>query len=108
MEAQELEQSLQPMLSKIQELTVGDLAAVLVEKPDAVIYFANKAVHGRILQTQQQETNKSNLFANMTPAILSGLFVALFLIVMLLIAISCLFNIKTNDKFASTNLFVGK
>lgn len=53
MEAHELEQSLQPVLSKIQELNVDDLAAVLVEKPDAVIYFVNKASKGRILQTQQ-------------------------------------------------------
>jgi hypothetical protein len=44
----------------------------------------------------------------MTPAVLSGLFVTVFLIVMLLIAISCLYDIKTNDKFAANNLFVGK
>jgi hypothetical protein len=44
----------------------------------------------------------------MTPSILSGLLVSLFLIVMLLIAISCLYDVKTNDRFASTNLFVGK
>ena len=35
----------------------------------------------------------------MTPSVLSGLFVALFLIIMLIIGISCLYDIKTNDKF---------
>jgi hypothetical protein len=44
----------------------------------------------------------------MTPSILSGLLVAIFLIIMLLIAVSCLFDVKTNDRFASTNLVVGK
>jgi hypothetical protein len=44
----------------------------------------------------------------MTPSVLSGLFVAIFIIVVLLIAISCLYDIKTNDKYAVNNLFVGK
>ena len=44
----------------------------------------------------------------MTPAALSGILVGIFLIIMLLIAIGCLFDIKTNDKFGKNNLWVGK
>jgi hypothetical protein len=44
----------------------------------------------------------------MTQASLSGLWVALFLLVMLGIAISCLFELKTHDKFARQNLWVGR
>jgi len=44
----------------------------------------------------------------MTTYALSGLWVGLFLLVMLAIAISCLFDLKTNDKFARQNLWVGR
>jgi hypothetical protein len=44
----------------------------------------------------------------MTPSTLSGLLVSLFLIVMLVIAIGCLYEVKTNDKFGKNNLWVGK
>jgi hypothetical protein len=50
----------------------------------------------------------SNMFINMLPSSLSGLLVSIFLIVMLLIALQCLMDIKTNDKFARNNLWVGK
>ena len=69
--------------------------------------FDQKGVkrEGRILATA--ETN-SKLFDNMTPSTLSALFVTLFLVVMLMIGISCLYDIKTNDKFGRNNLWVGK
>lgn len=82
--------------------------------PEAIVYFTRgPATTHRLLEqstaTQQSDTSgRSQLFANMTPSVLSGLFVTLFLLVMLCIAVSCLYDIKTNDRFASTNLFVGK
>ena len=66
---------------------------------------ANGMPKSRILQAQD---TKSQLFLSMTPTVLSGLLVALFLIVMLLIGISCNYNIKTNDKYGRNNLWVGK
>ena len=63
----------------------------------------------RILQNPGANvTTISQLFNNMTPATLSALFVTLFLIIVLLIGVSCLYNIKTNDKFGRSNLWVGK
>ena len=44
----------------------------------------------------------------MTPSALSGLFVAGFLLTVLLIAVSCLMDLKTNDRFPRTLLNVGK
>jgi hypothetical protein len=44
----------------------------------------------------------------MTPVIFSGLMASLFLIVVLLIGVSCLYDVKTNDRFLTNNLFVGK
>ena len=71
-----------------------------------MVYFRNHAAEARLLQ-EATNTN-SKLFTNMTPSVLSGLFVALFLIIMLLIGVNCLYNIKTNDKFARNQLWVGK
>lgn len=48
------------------------------------------------------------MFINMTPATLTGLLVSLFLIVILLIAINCLYNVKTNDQYGRNHLWVGK
>lgn len=39
---------------------------------------------------------------------LSGLWVGLFLLVMIGIALSILFNLKTHEKFARQNLWVGR
>ncbi len=57
---------------------------------------------------QQSTVQNSQLFTSMTSTALSGLIVAVFLIVMLLIGLGCLFDIKTNDRFARNNLWVGK
>jgi len=48
------------------------------------------------------------MFANMDSITLTGLLVSLFLIIVLLIAVKCLFEVKTNDQFGRTNLWVGK
>jgi hypothetical protein len=39
---------------------------------------------------------------------LSGILVSIFLIVVLLIAVNCLMDLKTNDRFARNQLAVGK
>jgi len=53
---------------------------------------------------------QSQLFLAMasSPASLPGLLISLFLIVMILIAVNCLYEVKTNDKFATSQLVVGK
>ena len=80
------------------------------KKSDGVFIFkSHQQEHKfRILQSPGNVTTISQLFNNMTPATLSALFVTLFLIIVLLIGVSCLYNIKTNDKFGRSNLWVGK
>ena len=78
-------------------------------KPIVIIAELTVAASPRILQgATWNNTVDSLIFDNMTTASLSGLWVALFLLVMLGIAISCLFNLKTHDKFARQNLWVGR
>ena len=63
-------------------------------------------VTSRLLQAVPATQIESRIFNNLTSYSLSGLWVGLFLIVMLGIGLSCLFNLKTNDKFARQNLWV--
>ena len=79
-----------------------DLEQALAENPQAVIHFSRR------LQENDNQDQKSQLFLNMTPSILSGLLVTLFLLITLMIGVNCLYDIKTNDKFARNNLWVGK
>lgn len=51
---------------------------------------------------------ESKIFNNLTTHALSGLWVTLFLLVMLGIGLSCSFDLKTNDRFARQNLWVGR
>ena len=69
-----------------------------------MIHFSRRLLEG----DDSEEETKSKLFTNMTPEILSGLLVALFLMITLCIGVSCLYDVKTNDKFARNNLWVGK
>ena len=91
--------------NKFQEISIEALIEKLVASPQATVYFRHS---GRLLQEAEPTNTNSQLFTNMTPSVLSGLFVALFLIIMLIIGINCLYNIKTNDKFGRQNLWVGK
>lgn len=50
----------------------------------------------------------SQIFDDISPYALSGLLVGLFLLVVLCIAVSCLMDLKTNDRFARQNLWVGR
>ena len=103
--SKDFNQEITPILKSLEKVSATELVKILSEKPEAVVYFRNHAAEARLLQ----ETNtNSKLFTNMTPSVLSGLFVALFLIIVLIIGISCLYDIKTNDKFARNQLWVGK
>jgi type VI protein secretion system component VasF len=51
---------------------------------------------------------ESKIFNDISTWALSGLWVGLFLLVMLFIGINCLLNLKTNDRFARQNLWVGR
>ena len=62
----------------------------------------------RRLQMSNYTNGTSEIFDNMTPAALSGLWVTLFLLVVLLIGINCMLDLKTNDRFARQNLWVGR
>ena len=81
-------------------------AARVVQEEEAVLVFEGRRQQPRLLATADDK--KSLMFQSMTPSILSGLLVGLFLIVMLCIGISCNYNIKTNDKYGRNNLWVGK
>ena len=88
---------------------VKKLAEDKDDQKSIIVFF--DALAPRVLHDAQPTDvpqGGSLMFQNMTPLALSGLFVAVFLIVVLLIALSCLFDIKTNDKFARQNLWVGK
>ncbi len=92
-------------------LDIEEAMEMLKSKAEGVFVFKNNEEQQkpRILHsTAQNVTTDSQLFINMTPTTLSALFVTVFLIIMLLIGINCLYNIKTNDKFGRNNLWVGK
>jgi hypothetical protein len=60
-------------------------------------------------QTVNNNTQvQSQIFNSINNWSLSGLWVALFLLIMLGIALNCLFSLKTNDRFARQNLWVGR
>ena len=92
------------MANQFKKVNSDELGSVLGDKDKAVIRFGRR----RLQETDTVANTSSQLFNNMTPSVLSGLLVALFLIIVLLIGVNCLYNIKTNDKFARSNLWVGK
>lgn len=97
-----LKKQLGDLADRFESVTPAELKEALSNgNAESVVHFSRR----RLQETQDQ---KSLLFINMTPAVLSGLLVALFLIIVLLIGINCLYNIKTNDKFARSTLWVGK
>jgi hypothetical protein len=85
-----------------------DLQNVLsqIQTENIILTFA-PIIKSRILQNING-TVDSKIFNAMTPYALSGLLVTLFLMVMLCIAIACLYDLKTNDRFARQNLWVGR
>ena len=101
----------QSEIKELERIAIEEVPRLLNLKEKAVLMFEPNSgrTEARILHTQANAANKnSKLFENMTPSTLSALFVTLFLIIMLLIGINCLYNIKTNDKFGKNNLWVGK
>ena len=65
-------------------------------------------VHEQLDASDDNDDIRSQLFINMNSATLTGLLVSLSLIIALLIAVKCLFDVKTNDQFGRANLWVGK
>lgn len=61
-----------------------------------------------LIAPKGQENSISLLFRNMSPVTLTGLLVTLFLGIFLFVAIKCLYDVKTNDQFGRSNLWVGK
>lgn len=107
---EELKGTLDSFADRIVKTTPEELKSLLTPAANSIIYFTQAHSSPRALtQTVGQAPAKpSLLFINMTPSVLSGLFVTLFLVIMLLIGVSCLYNIKTNDKFGVNNLVVGR
>lgn len=62
----------------------------------------------RLEATAENDTVESKIFNDISSYSLSGLWVGLFLFVVLLIAINCMLDLKTNDRFARQNLWVGR
>jgi hypothetical protein len=99
-----------------ERLSFEELKALLNEKTQDIILNINTnfVPRSRILQgalgaapSNITQVN-SLIFNNMSNYSMSGLWVGLFLLIMLGIGISCLMNLKTNDRFARQNLWVGR
>ena len=56
----------------------------------------------------EPSANSSNILNAISETSLSCILVSLFLAIALVIAVNCMMNLKTNDKFARTQLHVGK
>jgi hypothetical protein len=69
----------------------------------------NKAVKRVLVEiVVGDDSNQSNILNAIDETSLSCILVTLFLAIALIMAISCLIDLKTNDKFARNNLHVGK
>ena len=103
--------SFEQKLEQLESIAIDKAKELMRSKQKAAFVFQHEPVskQSRLLQNQNQTAVAgSQLFINMTPSTLSALFVTLFLIIMLIIGVNCLYNIKTNDKFGKNNLWVGK
>lgn len=82
---------------------------IVKKNPNSIIYIS-EAPESEIRVMQETNVTGSLLFRSMAnaPASLPGVLVSLFLIVMLMIGVSCLYDVKTNDKFGTIPLVVGK
>lgn len=97
----------QPSITQL-NVTVQELKSILKEGRQDVVITMHPMITPRRLQMSNYTNGTSLIFESMTPAALSGLWVTLFLVVMLLIGINCMLNLKTNDRFARQNLWVGR
>jgi hypothetical protein len=91
------------------QVNLSSLLDIVKEDPNAIIYISETPEDkARIMQ--QTNVTGSLLFRSMAnaPASLPGVLISLFLIVMLMIGVSCLYDVKTNDKFGTIPLVVGK
>ena len=98
--------------------TVDQLRDIYNAHKNIIVHIDESSHHGKKRTLEEVDVpevtesvsgfTESKLFVNMTPAALTGLLVSLFLVIMLIIAINCLYGVKTNDAFSRNNLWVGK
>ena len=96
----------------VHQVSIQELRTLLKESKSDLIVTVDPLSTVRIMQEEVpivgNNTANSTIFNDISPYSLSGLWVALFLIVVLLIAVNCLMDLKTNDRFARQNLWVGR
>lgn len=96
--------------AEVKKIQLAEVVTLLEGQTKPIVILADLAPVSapRLLQGNFTQNVTSKIFLNMGTSSLSGLWVGLFLLVMLGIAISCLFDLKTHDKFARQNLWVGR
>ena len=96
-------------INKQVNVTLEQLKELLRKgKEDLVITFSPSLRPRRLQASADNGTVESKIFNDISSYSLSGLWVGLFLLVVLLIGINCLLGLKTNDRFARQNLWVGR
>ena len=96
-------------INKLVNVTIEQLKEMLRSgKEDLVITFSPTMKPRRLEVTAENDTVESRIFNDISSYSLSGLWVGLFLLVVLLIGINCMLDLKTNDRFARQNLWVGR
>lgn len=107
--AEMLKEELASLKVSITQLALSEVAALIEQSKDIVLSANIVSSAPRILQGQNFTGQvDSRIFINMSNYSASGLFVGLFLIVMLGIGLNVLFNLKTHERFARQNLWVGR
>lgn len=104
-----LKEELASLKVSITQLALSEVAALIEQSKDIVLSANIVSSAPRILQGQNFTGQvDSRIFINLSNYSASGLFVGLFLIVMLGIGLNVLFNLKTHERFARQNLWVGR
>jgi hypothetical protein len=96
-------------INKQLNVTIEQLKEMLRSgKEDLIITFNPSLKPRRLEAVAANDTVESKIFNDISSYSLSGLWVGLFLLVVLLIGINCMLGLKTNDRFARQNLWVGR
>lgn len=96
-------------VNKQLNVTIEQLKEMLRSgKEDLIITFNPSLKPRRLEAVAANDTVESKIFNDISSYSLSGLWVGLFLLVVLLIGINCMLDLKTNDRFARQNLWVGR
>ena len=87
--------------------SLDNLKTLLKQDNQNLIITVDPAATPRLLYSNSTKA-ESKIFNDIGPFSLSGLFVGLFLLVMLMIGVCCLMDLKTNDRFARDDLWIGR